>query len=33
VVAELAILGGCALVYELDGDLRPAHRYYLGDPD
>ena len=32
-VAELSIPGGCALVYELDGDLRPAHRYYLGDPD
>jgi 2,3-bisphosphoglycerate-dependent phosphoglycerate mutase len=32
-VVELEIPGGCALVYELDGDLRPARRYYLADPD
>jgi 2,3-bisphosphoglycerate-dependent phosphoglycerate mutase len=32
-VAELGIPSGCALVYELEGDLRPVRRYYLGDSD
>jgi 2,3-bisphosphoglycerate-dependent phosphoglycerate mutase len=31
-IVELNIPTGLPLVYELDGDLRPARHYYLGDP-
>jgi 2,3-bisphosphoglycerate-dependent phosphoglycerate mutase len=31
-IVELNIPTGMPLVYELDGDLRPLNRYYLGDP-
>jgi 2,3-bisphosphoglycerate-dependent phosphoglycerate mutase len=30
---ELNIPTGVPLVYELDANLRPITRYYLGDPD
>jgi 2,3-bisphosphoglycerate-dependent phosphoglycerate mutase len=32
-IVELNIPTGMPLVYELDGDLKPVNRYYLGDPD
>ena len=32
-VVELNIPTGIPLVYELEDDLRPIRRYYLGDPD
>jgi len=32
-VQELEIPIGYPLVYEFDGELNPARRYYLGDPD
>jgi len=32
-IVELNIPTGMPLVYELDGDLRPLNRYYLGDPE
>ena len=32
-VAGLKIPPGYPLVYELDGEARPTHRYYLGSPD
>jgi len=32
-IVELNIPTGMPLVYELDGELRPKNRYYLGDPD
>jgi 2,3-bisphosphoglycerate-dependent phosphoglycerate mutase len=32
-IVELNIPTGAPLVYELDGDLRPAKHFYLGDPD
>ena len=31
-IVELNIPTGMPLVYELDSDLRPLNRYYLGDP-
>jgi 2,3-bisphosphoglycerate-dependent phosphoglycerate mutase len=31
-IVELNIPTGMPLVYELDGDLKPLNRYYLGDP-
>ena len=30
---ELNIPTGMPLVYELDDDLKPLNRYYLGDPE
>jgi 2,3-bisphosphoglycerate-dependent phosphoglycerate mutase len=32
-IVELNIPTGMPLVYELDADLKPLKRYYLGDPD
>jgi 2,3-bisphosphoglycerate-dependent phosphoglycerate mutase len=32
-IVELNIPTGMPLVYELDDDLRPLNRYYLGDPE
>jgi 2,3-bisphosphoglycerate-dependent phosphoglycerate mutase len=32
-IVELNIPTGMPLVYELDDDLKPLNRYYLGDPD
>jgi len=32
-IVELNIPTGMPLVYDLDGDLRPLNRYYLGDPE
>ena len=32
-IVELNIPTGMPLVYELDGDLKPLNRYYLGDPE
>src|SRR6266568_8873179 len=32
-IVELNIPTGMPLVYELDDDLKPRNRYYLGDPD
>jgi 2,3-bisphosphoglycerate-dependent phosphoglycerate mutase len=32
-IVELNIPTGMPLVYELDNDLKPLNRYYLGDPD
>ena len=32
-IVELNIPTGMPLVYELDGDLKPVNRYYLGDPE
>ena len=32
-IVELNIPTGIPLVYELDGNLRPARSYYLGDPE
>jgi 2,3-bisphosphoglycerate-dependent phosphoglycerate mutase len=32
-IVELNIPTGMPLVYELDGDLKPINRYYLGDPE
>jgi 2,3-bisphosphoglycerate-dependent phosphoglycerate mutase len=32
-IVELNIPTGIPLVYELDGDLRPARKYYLGDEE
>ena len=32
-IVELNIPTGMPLVYELDDELRPLHRYYLGEPD
>ena len=32
-IVELNIPTGMPLVYELDKDLKPLNRYYLGDPD
>ena len=32
-IVELNIPTGMPLVYELDGDLKPLKRYYLGDPE
>ncbi|HUI43997.1 MAG TPA: 2,3-diphosphoglycerate-dependent phosphoglycerate mutase [Terriglobia bacterium] len=32
-IVELNIPTGMPLVYELDHDLKPANRYYLGDPE
>jgi 2,3-bisphosphoglycerate-dependent phosphoglycerate mutase len=32
-IVELNIPTGMPLVYELDGDLKPLQRYYLGDPE
>ena len=32
-IVELNIPTGIPLVYELDGDLKPIKRYYLGDPE
>jgi 2,3-bisphosphoglycerate-dependent phosphoglycerate mutase len=32
-IVELNIPTGMPLAYELDGDLRPLNRYYLGDPE
>lgn len=32
-IVELNIPTGMPLVYELDGDLQPLKRYYLGDPE
>ena len=32
-IVELNIPTGIPLVYELDGDLKPLHHYYLGDPE
>lgn len=32
-IVSLNIPTGIPLVYELDGDLRPLRRYYLGDPE
>jgi len=32
-IAELNIPTGMPLVYELDKDLKPLNRYYLGDPE
>jgi len=32
-IVELNIPTGMPLVYELDDDLQPLNRYYLGDPD
>jgi 2,3-bisphosphoglycerate-dependent phosphoglycerate mutase len=32
-IVELNIPTGMPLVYELDDDLQPANRYYLGDPE
>ena len=31
-IVELNIPTGIPLVYELDGDLKPTNRFYLGDP-
>ena len=31
-VSDLEIPAGYPLVYELDGEAKPARRYYLGDP-
>ncbi len=31
-IVNLNIPNGQPLVYELDGDLKPIKRYYLGDP-
>jgi len=31
-IVELNIPTGMPLVYELDDDLKPLNRYYLGDP-
>ena len=32
-IVELNIPTGMPLVYELDDDLKPLNRYYLGDPE
>jgi 2,3-bisphosphoglycerate-dependent phosphoglycerate mutase len=32
-ITEMNVPTGMPLVYELDDDLRPLNRYYLGDPD
>ncbi|MBV9742986.1 MAG: 2,3-bisphosphoglycerate-dependent phosphoglycerate mutase, partial [Acidobacteriia bacterium] len=32
-IVELNIPTGMPLVYELDADLKPLDRYYLGDPE
>jgi 2,3-bisphosphoglycerate-dependent phosphoglycerate mutase len=32
-IVELNIPTGMPLVYELDGELKPVNRYYLGDPE
>jgi 2,3-bisphosphoglycerate-dependent phosphoglycerate mutase len=32
-IADLNIPTGMPLVYELDGELKPLNRYYLGDPE
>ncbi len=32
-IVELNIPTGMPLVYELDDDLKPINRYYLGDPE
>ena len=32
-IVELNIPTGIPLVYELDADLKPIRRFYLGDPD
>jgi 2,3-bisphosphoglycerate-dependent phosphoglycerate mutase len=32
-IVELNIPTGMPLVYELDGELKPTNRYYLGDPE
>jgi 2,3-bisphosphoglycerate-dependent phosphoglycerate mutase len=32
-IVELNIPTGMPLAYELDDDLRPLKRYYLGDPE
>jgi 2,3-bisphosphoglycerate-dependent phosphoglycerate mutase len=32
-IVELNIPTGMPLVYELEGDLKPVNRYYLGDPE
>jgi 2,3-bisphosphoglycerate-dependent phosphoglycerate mutase len=32
-IVELNIPTGMPLVYELDDELKPLHRYYLGDPE
>ena len=32
-IVELNIPTGIPLVYELDDNLKPTNRYYLGDPD
>jgi len=32
-IVELNIPTGMPLVYELDADLKPITRYYLGDPE
>jgi 2,3-bisphosphoglycerate-dependent phosphoglycerate mutase len=32
-IVELNIPTGMPLVYELDDDLKPLKRYYLGDPE
>jgi 2,3-bisphosphoglycerate-dependent phosphoglycerate mutase len=32
-IVEMNIPTGMPLVYELDDDLKPLNRYYLGDPE
>ena len=32
-IVELNIPTGMPLIYELDADLKPLNRYYLGDPE
>jgi 2,3-bisphosphoglycerate-dependent phosphoglycerate mutase len=32
-IVELNIPTGMPLVYELDDELKPLNRYYLGDPE